>query len=273
MTLLAQPEPNLGLSLDKRQRAMLKEMGIQVWQPVAQVTAAAPAPAAPPVQMAAAPAVAAPSATSAASVAIDSGAARAPIQRVAGTFDTPKQAFQAPQAAPERQNTAHNSPSPKAWHVGTLQTLYTPHTPTNAARWLVLLESPASALQEAFNPLEGDAGKLLDNMLRAAQLHTAGSAMLVPLVRGGGASGDLSADLAGVIASFQPDVVLVMGRLAAQAVLQSSEPLGKLRGQIHRFHSAPTLITIDPAYLLRNPLDKAKVWDDLCLAMSLVQAS
>ena len=260
MTIPAGPGPNPSLSLDKRQRAMLKEMGIQVWQPVAQVAAAAPA-------------VAAASVPSVPSVAIDSGAARAHIHRVAATLDTPKQAFQAPQADPERHNTAHNSPSPKAWRVGTLQTLYTPPTPTTAARWLVLLESPASALQEAFNPLEGDAGKLLDNMLRAAQLHTAGSAMLVPLVRGGGASGDLSADLAGVIASFQPDVVLVMGRLAAQAVLQSSEPLGKLRGQIHRLHSAPTLITIDPAYLLRNPLDKAKVWDDLCLAMSLVQAS
>jgi DNA polymerase len=270
MTLLAGPGPNLSLSLDKRQRAMLKEMGIQVWQPVAQVAAAAPAPAAPPVQMAAAPAVAV---ASVASVSIDSGATRAHNQRAAGTFDTQKQSFQAPQAAPEFQNTAHNSPSPNAWRVGTLQTLYTPHPPTTAARWLVLLESPASALQEAFNPLEGDAGKLLDNMLRAAQLHTAGSAMLVPLVRGGGVSGDLNADLAGVIASFQPDVVLVMGRLAAQAVLQSTEPLGKLRGHIHRVHSAPTLITIDPAYLLRNPLDKAKVWDDLCLAMSLVQAS
>jgi hypothetical protein len=74
------------------------------------------------------------------------------------------------------------------------------------------------------------------------------------------------------VASAQPDVVLVMGRLAAQALLQSSEPFGKLRGQVHGLHGAQTVVTYDATYLLRNPADKAKAWDDLCLAMSLVQA-
>ena len=64
-----------------------------------------------------------------------------------------------------------------------------------------------------------------------------------------------------------------MGRLAAQALLQSTEPLARLRGQIHTLHNAPTIITIDPGYLLRNPLDKAKAWDDLCLALSIASAS
>ena len=74
-------------------------------------------------------------------------------------------------------------------------------------------------------------------------------------------------------ASAQADVVLVMGRLAAQALLQSGEPLAKLRGQVQTLHSTPTIITIDPAYLLRNPLDKAKAWDDLCLGLSLIKPS
>ena len=79
------------------------------------------------------------------------------------------------------------------------------------------------------------------------------------------------------MASAHADVVLVMGRLAAQAVLTSTEPLATLRGQIHRLHGAKTVIntivTLDPAYLLRNPLDKAKAWDDLCLAISVAAAS
>ena len=79
----------------------------------------------------------------------------------------------------------------------------------------------------------------------------------------------LPAALSALVASAQPDVVLVMGRLAAQALLQSNEPLGKLRGQVHRLHGAKTIVSYDANYLLRNPADKARAWDDLCLAMSL----
>ena len=259
-----------GLNLDKRQRAMLKEMGVQVWQPL---------PPAPPT----AQPVAAPAATSAPAVppvAIDSGAARARIQAGTGTFDTQKQPFQAPKAPPEAQNTPsvpNTASSPSAWRIGKLQTLYAePASKTTAARWLVLIESPASALQDAFNPFEGDAGKLLDNMLHAAKLHTAGAALLAPLVRAnnaGGAGGDMPVELAEMLASAKADLVLVMGRLAAQAVLQSTEPLVKLRGHTHDVHGQRTVITLDPAYLLRNPLDKAKAWDDLCLALQVVASN
>ncbi len=266
MTEWAEPTQNTGLSLDRRQRAMLKEMGVQVWQPLAKV-----APVAKPV---AAPAPQAPS------VAIDSGAASARFQGVSSTFDTPKPAFQASKTVVEAPRTPSTSSGTSGWRVGTLHTLYTPPGQTTAARWLVLLESPASALQEPFNPFDGDAGKLLDNMLRAAHLHAAGSAMLAPLVRAtsaGGSGGNLPAELTDILATAQADVVLVMGRLAAQAVLQSTEPLAKLRGQIHNLHGAKTaiktIVTLDPAYLLRNPLDKAKAWDDLCLAISLMTPS
>ena len=109
-------------------------------------------------------------------------------------------------------------------------------------------------------------------MLRAARLHKAGVVLLAPLVRGAvaGVVAALPEALPALLASAQPDVVLVMGRLAAQALLQSSEPFGKLRGQVHGLHGAQTVVTYDATYLLRNPSDKAKAWDDLCLAMSLV---
>jgi DNA polymerase len=210
MTLLTESTPKTGLSLDKRQRAMLKEMGVQVWQPLANT-----APQAPVTPVAAAPSLKAPL------NAIDSEAVRPKITSVSRTIDTPKQVFQTPKAvapAPRAPNTTLNKTAgTSAWRIGKLQTLYTPQSLASAERWLVLVESPASALQQPFNPFDGDAGKLLDNMLRAAHLHTAGSAMLAPLVRAnnaGGSGGDLAAELADVLASAQADVVLVMGRLA-----------------------------------------------------------
>ena len=246
------------MALDKRQRAMLKEMGVRVWQPLPDAfvpaTPALPATPANP--------------SNKAEIAIDSGASNTCIHSPLAPFDTSKQPVQAPSATLQAENTA------PAWRVGTAQTLYADTAIQSAARWLVLLEAPASALQD-FRPLDGDAGKLLDNMLRAAKLHTAANVLLAPLIRSGsiGASGDLSSALTQLLASAKADVVLVMGRLAAQALLQSSEPLVKLRGQTHAVQGQSVIITLDPAYLMRNPLDKAKAWDDLCLAISVVSAS
>ena len=157
--------------------------------------------------------------------------------------------------------------------MGEAQALYADVAHGEGSRWLVLAETPAAALQRGpFNPFEGEAGKLLDNMLRAARLNKAGVVLIAPLARGAaaGVGAGLSDALPGLVAAAKPDVVLVMGRLAAQALLQSSEPFGKLRGQVHGLHGAKTVLTYDATYLLRNPADKAKAWDDLCLAMALV---
>ena len=161
----------------------------------------------------------------------------------------------------------HGPEGTRTWRVGKLQALYGQTDLPQGKRWLVLMESPVSALQDAHNPLEGDTGRLLDNMLRASQRHTAGTTLFAPLVRGQGAGGDLNADVADIFASAQADLVLVMGRLAAQALLQSNEPLAKLRGHVQTLHRTQTVVVLEPAYLLRNPMDKAKAWDDLCLAL------
>ena len=245
--------------MDKRQRAMLKEMGVRVWQPVPE--------AAPEVHMTT-PAATLASPTNKPEKAIDSGADTARIHSATAIFNTQKR--------PEQPESTESSTSrTPAWRVGTAQTLYADSAVQKAARWLVLLEAPASALQDSFNPLDGDAGKLLDNMLRAARLHNASTVLLAPLVRSGaiGAGGDLPGALAALLASAKADVVLVMGRLAAQALLQSTEPLAKLRGQIHAVQDKSVVVTIDPTYLLRNPLEKAKAWDDLCLAIGAAAPS
>jgi DNA polymerase len=73
------------------------------------------------------------------------------------------------------------------------------------------------------------------------------------------------------LALVQPRVILAMGRFAVQALLRSTEPIGRLRGRVHTYQGVPLVVTYHPAYLLRNLPDKAKAWDDLCLAVSVLE--
>lgn len=244
--------------MDKRQRAMLREMGVRVWQPLPE----------PSVKLTPATPVSATSPANKPDRAIDSGAVHARIDSPVASFNTLKQPLPEVPAKAQVEDATSNA----AWRVGAVQTLYGDTAVQNAARWLILVEAPASALAGSYNPLNGDAGKLLDNMLRAARLHLAGAVLLAPLVRSG-TGGDLPGALTAVFASAQADVLLVMGRLATQALLQSTEPLARLRGQIHTVQGQATVITIDPTYLLRNPLEKARAWDDLCLALNIVSVA
>jgi DNA polymerase len=70
------------------------------------------------------------------------------------------------------------------------------------------------------------------------------------------------------IALLEPKIILVVGRIAAQTLLQTDVPLARLRGKLHRFGDAntPLVITYHPAYLLRTPADKRKAWEDLKFA-------
>ena len=270
-------------SLDNRQRAMLREMGVQVWQPPAPEPAAVAMLPPGPALKGPASATALASATAPspfyAKNAIDSVASSAGDTSTRGTFRPQPVPVQPPVLPP---TDARSDGSAVSWSAGQALVLYAQATPTPGPRWLVLAETPAAAVQQldtadpdsAFNPFEGDAGRLLDNMLRAVRLHHTGSVLLAPLVRRIGQEAtpqsDIHAALASLVQSVQPDVVLVMGRLAAQAVLQSSEPFGKLRGQAHNLYGSPTVVTHDAAYLLRSPLEKARAWEDLCLAVSML---
>jgi uracil-DNA glycosylase family 4 len=263
------------LTLDKRQRAMLREMGVRVWQPLAPVPAAiAAAPAMLGLQV---PGSSSTSALAPPEIAIDSIATSARISSPTVTLEPQRLSAQPTLPPPAEVRSDSNSVS---WSVGNALALYAQATPAPGPRWLVLAETPSASLPSdtagsasIFNPFAGDAGKLLDNMLRAVRLHNTGSVMLAPLGRRVGVDSapdaGFSAALATLVQAVQPDVVLVMGRLAAQALLQSSEPFGKLRGQVHTLHGVHTIVTHDAAYLLRSPLEKAKAWEDLCLALSV----
>ena len=228
----------MSLDLDKRQRAMLREMGIRLWQPPGAASEAAPPPPAAAVRPAAPPPEPTPSVVTAPS----GGSA---------------------QGAP----TATGS----VWTLGAARAVYEPAAGASA-RWLLLIETAADSA--AADPLAGDTGKLLDNMLRAAGLPNSARAAWSPVLRLATAarpdSGEpgpaLQSSLSALVQAEKPDVLLIMGRLAAQALLQTAEPLGKLRGQKHQLAGVPAFVTYDAAYLLRSLPDKARAWDDLCLA-------
>ncbi len=256
--------PRMSLDLDKRQRAMLREMGIRLWQPqpavaeVADVVAHLKAPKV---------SVATPT----------SPALSAPESTAMPSIQPPIASMPAPETAVQANATIQSS---NGWSLGEARALYAkptadngqPAVPGAAARWLLLIETPPGATDA--DPLAGDVGKLLDNMLRAAGLHQSASAVCVPVSRRlapATAENDASLEvaLAELLKTEKFDVILIMGRLAAQALLQSTEPLGKLRGRAHQLAGIAAVVTYDAAYLLRSLPDKAKAWDDLCRAQHI----
>jgi DNA polymerase len=70
----------------------------------------------------------------------------------------------------------------------------------------------------------------------------------------------------------QPEVILCVGRIAAQRLLGTDTPVGKLRGRVHELDGRPVVVTYHPAYLLRSPGEKRKSWDDLKLALGVLAA-
>jgi uracil-DNA glycosylase len=157
------------------------------------------------------------------------------------------------------------------------------------ARWMVVGEAPGEHEDLQGEPFVGQAGQLLDNMLRAVGLsrsvqgtqdglsgvYITNTLKCRPPANRNPEPVELQACapyLQRQIALLQPRIILAMGRFAVQALLGITEPLGKLRGRVHHHQGVPVVVTYHPAYLLRNPADKAKAWEDLCLALQSAQA-
>ena len=153
------------------------------------------------------------------------------------------------------------------------------------ARWLFVGEGPGRQENEQGEPFVGPAGKLLDNMLRALALARGTNTYIANIVkcRPVGADGrdrPPTADevatcmpyLARQIDLIRPDVIVALGKTAAVSMLgvPSDTSLASLRDKIHYYADLPLVVTYHPAYLLRQPADKAKSWRDLCLAKSLL---
>jgi DNA polymerase len=149
------------------------------------------------------------------------------------------------------------------------------------ADWLIVGEAPGEQEDQQGEPFVGASGQLLDAMLQALQLSRAPdgpSAQRVyiantlkcrpPRNRNPQPEEMLKCEpfLQRQIELLQPRIILAMGRFAVQALLRSSEPLGKLRGRVHQYAGVPLVVSYHPSYLLRSLPEKAKAWEDLCLA-------
>jgi uracil-DNA glycosylase family 4 len=65
------------------------------------------------------------------------------------------------------------------------------------------------------------------------------------------------------IASVKPKVICGLGAFGAQTLLRTTESIGRLRGRLIDYRGAKLMATFHPAYLLRNPIEKRKVWEDM----------
>ena len=264
------------LQLDKRQRAMLAEMGVRVWTPIEAVA---------PIKEAS---------ESLDLVAVKPSSFEVNTQ-TANNLDWPnlREAVANCQACglcTSRRHTVFGNGS-HASNSGASNEI-------QHVDWLIVGEAPGENEDAEGEPFVGQAGQLLDNMLRAMQLSRTGelssssksqqSIFITNVLkcRPPGNRNPAPEEVAQCmpylqrqIALLQPKIILAMGRFAAQALLRDSIdkvdaiPLGKLRGQVHQIGNTPVVVTYHPAYVLRNLPEKAKLWADACLAMATLNNS
>jgi uracil-DNA glycosylase len=151
------------------------------------------------------------------------------------------------------------------------------------ASLFVIGEAPGADEDRQGEPFVGRAGQLLNQMLRAIGLPRSEVYIANILKCRPPGNRDPQPDeatsctpyLTQQIALVQPRVLLAVGRIAAQWLLQTDTPIGRLRGRVVGYgeRSTPLVVTYHPAYLLRSPLDKAKAWTDLCLVKELLSRS
>jgi DNA polymerase len=253
----------MSLRLDTRQRAMLEEMGVRLFWPEPADALATP------LEMPLAAPVLARVAAAAAPVAaprLPVPAAPLEVADLAAVGDMDWNGLEqaVTQWAAARRRKA-------VFGTGDLR-----------ADWLCVGEPPVEEEERQGTPFVGDPGKLLDNMLAAVGASRRQGAYLTNALkcRPSEDREQEAEELAQSLAFFQrqlqllqPRVILAMGRFPVQALLQTNEPIGKLRGRVHSYGNVPVVVTYHPAYLLRNLADKGRAWADLCLAQSVVRAN
>ncbi|HEX5364280.1 MAG TPA: uracil-DNA glycosylase family protein [Gallionella sp.] len=147
------------------------------------------------------------------------------------------------------------------------------------ADWLFVGEAPGEEEDARGEPFVGQSGMLLDNMLLALKLKRTHNVYIANIVKCHPPENrvpdaeEIAACLPYLhrqIELIQPRVIVALGKTAATALLGHRAALGPLRGTVHDFNGIPLIATYHPAYLLRSPLDKARAWQDLCLAQKTI---
>jgi len=143
------------------------------------------------------------------------------------------------------------------------------------ADWLIVGEAPGADEDAQGEPFVGQAGKLLDAMLgsiglaRGENVYIANVLKSRPPGNRNPESDEIAACMPYLLAQIElirPKLIVALGRFAAQTLLATDEAIARLRGRVHQYQGIPLIVTYHPAYLLRNLPDKARAWEDLCLA-------
>ncbi|MBI2994312.1 MAG: uracil-DNA glycosylase [Gammaproteobacteria bacterium] len=162
-----------------------------------------------------------------------------------------------------------------ALHRGRTQTVFSAGNP--AAEWLLIGEAPGKEEDRQGEPFVGRAGKLLNSMLAAMGLRRDDVCIInilkcrPPDNRDPKPEEALTCEpyLKRQIALIRPKIILALGRIAAQNLLQVETPIGRMRGQVYEYPDprTPVIVSYHPAYLLRKPSEKRRSWEDLKFAM------
>jgi len=142
------------------------------------------------------------------------------------------------------------------------------------ADWMFVGEGPGAEEDARGEPFVGQAGKLLDLMLESVSLKRGENVYIANAVKcrpPGNRTPEASEIeacrpfLERQIELVKPRLLIALGRPAAQTLLQREVRIGQARGHLYSYLNIPVVVTYHPAYLLRNPEDKARAWEDLCL--------
>ena len=139
------------------------------------------------------------------------------------------------------------------------------------ARLMFVGEAPGEDEDKKGEPFVGKAGQLLTKMieamgLRREDVYICNTVKCRPPNNRNPEPDELASCepfLKGQLAAVQPEAIVTLGKFAAQALLRDETPISRLRGTWREYEGIPVMPTFHPAYLLRSPQEKGKVWDDL----------
>jgi uracil-DNA glycosylase family 4 len=156
-----------------------------------------------------------------------------------------------------------------------------PGTGNPKARLMCVGEGPGASEDEQGVPFVGAAGQLLTKILAAVNL-TREEVFITNVVKHrppgnrNPAPDEIEACTPYLVRQLdliQPKVIVALGTFAAQTLLNTKDGIGKLRGQVHRYHGIPVVATYHPAALLRNPSWKRPTWEDVQLARRILDSA
>jgi DNA polymerase len=143
------------------------------------------------------------------------------------------------------------------------------------AQWMFVGEAPGAEEDAKGEPFVGQAGRLLDNMLRAIGLERNRDVYIANVLKCRPPNNRnpepdevsrCAPYLERQLELIRPRLIIALGRFAAMTLLDTDATIASLRGRLHQYRGVPLIVTYHPAYLLRSLPEKAKAWEDLVFA-------